>query len=59
VAVPEGVVSAVGGISGSVQLRACREGITDWRSQDSVLVKNFFYTPDFTQVPLQLSCADS
>jgi len=42
VAVPEGVVSAVGGISGSVQLRACREGITDWRSQDSVLVKNFF-----------------
>jgi len=27
VAVPEVVVSAVGGISGSVQLRACREWI--------------------------------
>lgn len=42
-AVPEGVVSAVGGISGSVQSRACREWNAEWRSQDSVLVKNFLY----------------
>jgi len=40
VAVPEVVVSSLGGISGSVQLRACREWNAEWKSQDSVLAKS-------------------